>query len=138
MGMWDDLKKVAKLSNPVGQTLYAYDKLTGKKPSIKINGQTSEIDGSALDTVNATNAYESGRQKIAADKQFGEDMNADTEAFNKFKSQDMNTEGDLYTPSYKANAKLAKEQEGIISLFNRRKDEILSSRRTPGISQTRF
>jgi hypothetical protein len=63
----------------------------------------------------------------------------DTAMFNEFKNQDFaNPDLALYTPTYKTSPDLAKQQEQYLALFNARKDDILTARRTPGISQTRF
>lgn len=134
------LKKAFKLSNPVGQALYAYEKITGKEgPSVKINGQESSIDGNVLDAKSATDAFETGRQTIAENKDLSKDNKADAQALSNFKSQDLlNTDADIFTPAFRRNGPAAKEQETMLSLFNSRKDQVLSARRTPGINQTRF
>jgi hypothetical protein len=88
-----------------------------------------------IDDVNGTSAQR--KSTIIRNKKLEEDA----ANFKKFKEQDLlNIDNDLYTPQYlsKSSGDLKKEQEAMLSLFNARKDQILSQRATPGIAQTRF
>lgn len=114
MGWWEDLKKeTEKVVSDIGNA--------GQK---------------AWEDIDGTTAYEAADKK--GDKQRAQD-GVEKENFKKFKEQDLlNTDQELYMPSYIRNNKLQKEQEAMLSLFNARKDEVLAARRTPGINQTRF
>lgn len=134
------LKKALKLSNPVGQAMQAYEQITGKEgASVKVNGSKASLDGNVSDIQSVGNAFEAGRETIKEAKDLSKDLKSDKLELDLFKSQDLlNTDASLYEPMFKRDSKFKKEQEGMLSLFNARKDDILSRRRTPGISQTRF
>lgn len=138
-------KKVAQLSNPVGQGLYAYNQLTGKDatPKVKYNGaEYSTTGNTGVDAVNTAGVYEANRKAINANNQMVSDLNSDDKTFDAFKNQNqddlLGKGGDMYIPSYKANKKLAKDQEALVGLFNQRKSEIVARQGAPGMSQTRY
>lgn len=119
---WNDFKEDAsstlKKSNPFGEGGFLNsDNLTVDKE--KEGSKKSGLDGK----------IERQQAKVRA---------RDQAEFDKFNSQDFLDQDELYTPSYLSSPKLKKEQEAMLSLFNSRKDQILSQRATPGIAQTRF
>ncbi len=92
----------------------------------------------AWNNMDGDNARAEEKKKKDMETQGRLDANADATEMNKFKSQDLlNADADLYVPQLRNGAAM-KEQEAMLSLFNARKTQILSARRTPSVNQTRF
>jgi hypothetical protein len=143
----DTVEKVGKLSNPVGQAEYLYNQITGQKaiPEIKYNGASYSTTGDPTTTAAiGAGTFEENRKAIKENNKVVDQLNKDDETFEKFKDKNAalldnpNAGVDLYTPTYKRNKKLAKDQEAMIQLFNNRKQEILSRSSMPGVAQTRY